>query len=150
GRDYISFSAVSLFQACPLRFYFKYVLGLPEKTVSASLVFGQAMHRAVQFHFESLLAGNSAPDLDTLLGVFWEGWHGREPQEVLFNKGEDENSIGNLADRLIWALQESNYAHPEGRIIAVEEELRGELIPGCPDLLARVDLIVDIGEALVV
>jgi ATP-dependent helicase/DNAse subunit B len=50
GRDYLNYSAISLFQACPLRFYFKYILGLPEETIAASLLFGQAVHAAVQFH----------------------------------------------------------------------------------------------------
>ena len=57
GRDYISFSAMSTFQQCPLKFYFKYIEKLPEHTVSASLVFGGAMHAAVEHHFRSLLEG---------------------------------------------------------------------------------------------
>ena len=32
----------------------------------------------------------------------------------------------------------------------MEEELRGQVSPECPDLLARVDLLVDDGEALTV
>lgn len=31
---------------------------------------------------------------------------------------------------------------PEGRIIGIEEELLGELVPGVPDLLGRVDLLL--------
>ncbi|HEV3262761.1 MAG TPA: PD-(D/E)XK nuclease family protein, partial [Gemmataceae bacterium] len=88
GRDYLSYSAVSLFQACPLRFYFKYVLGLPEETVTASLLFGQAVHAAVQFHYEQLLAGQPPPDLDTLLGVFQDQWATQDPGAVQYGKGE--------------------------------------------------------------
>lgn len=69
-RDYLSYSAVSLYRQCPLRYFFRYVAGLPEQTVSASLVFGGAIHAAVQFHFEELLAGNSAPDLAALRDVY--------------------------------------------------------------------------------
>ena len=46
GRDYLSFSAISLYRQCPLKFYFRYVAGLSEKTVSANLVFGGAIHAA--------------------------------------------------------------------------------------------------------
>ena len=137
GRDYLSYSAISLFQACPLRFYFKYVAGLPEATVSASLVLGSALHSSLQFHFEQLLAGNPAPDLDTLLEVFWDDWHAHDNQEVLFGKTEDINTIGHLTDRLLRTFQQSTFSRPVGRIIGVEEELRGELVPGLPDLLAR-------------
>ena len=53
------------------------------------------------------------------------------------------NSIGHLADRMLRAFRESDFSSPEGRIIGVEEELRGRLIPGLPDLLGRVDLLVE-------
>jgi CRISPR/Cas system-associated exonuclease Cas4 (RecB family) len=149
-RDYLSFSAISTYQACPLRYFFRYVLGLPEETISSSLVFGSAIHSAVQFHFERLLVANSSPDLDSLLDVFQAAWQVREGQKIVFNKGEDINSIGRLADRILRAFQTSSLATPRGQIICVEEELRGELIPGLPDLLARVDLIVDESDALMV
>ena len=68
--DHLSFSAISLFQSCPLRFFFHYILGLPEETISASLVLGASLHQAVQYHFEQLLAGQPPADLDTLLAVF--------------------------------------------------------------------------------
>jgi hypothetical protein len=64
-------------------------------------------------------------------------------QAVVFGKTEDIRTIGHLAERLIRTFRESAFARPDGTIIAVEEELRGELIPGLPDLLARVDLIVE-------
>jgi hypothetical protein len=38
GRPYVSFSALNTFMTCPLRWYFRYVVGIPEETVSASLV----------------------------------------------------------------------------------------------------------------
>jgi CRISPR/Cas system-associated exonuclease Cas4 (RecB family) len=150
GRDYISYSAINTFQQCPLRFYFRYVLGLPEKTIAASLLFGQAMHRAAQFHFEQVLVGNSVSNLDTLLEVFWDAWKSKEPAPVVFNKTEDINAVGKLADRLLRAFLESDFSQPAGTIIGVEEELRGELVPGCPDLLARVDLLIETEDALIV
>ena len=41
-------------------------------------------------------------------------------------------------------------AQPRGQILAVEEELRGPVVAGRPDLLGRVDMIVDVGDSLVV
>ena len=43
-------------------------------------------------------------------------------------------------------LQASEFGRPAGTIIGIEEELRGELLPGVPDLLARMDLLVDDGD----
>lgn len=148
SRDYISFSAINTFQGCSLRYFFRYVLGLPEQTISASLVMGSAIHACLQFHFEELLAGNEAPSLDVLLDVFQDAWQARSGENVVFNKGEDINTVSSLADRMLKAFQASAFASPSGTIIAVEEELRGQLIPGIPDLLARVDLVIDEGDSL--
>src|SRR5437867_1915608 len=81
-RDYLSFSAVATFQACPLKFFFRYVAGLAEKTISTSLAFGSAMHAALQWHFEQLLAADKPPSHDTLLEVFWDDWHVHDHQTM--------------------------------------------------------------------
>lgn len=148
--DHVSFSALSLFQQCPLRFYFRYLARLPEESVAASLVFGGAVHRAIEHHYQQLLVGEPAPSLDLMLDVFQEAWRQHDGVEVRFNKGEDINSISRLADRMLRAFQQSAIAHPDGKILGIEEELRGELVPGVPDLLARVDLIVETDDALAV
>ena len=61
GRNYISWSSVSTFQACPLKWYFRYALGLSEKTVSSSLVFGGAIHQSIEVHYRELMMGKSCP-----------------------------------------------------------------------------------------
>ncbi len=50
---------------------------------------------------------------------------------------------------MIAAFQASPLATPAGTIIGIEEELTGELISGVPDLMARIDLLVDDGDGLV-
>ena len=111
---------------------------------------GSALHRAVQFHYEQLLIGNPAPDLDALLSVYQEAWDGYAHQTIIYGKGENRDALGRLADRLLRIFMENDFARPQGHILGVEEELRGPIIPGCPDVLARVDLIVDAGKELVV
>ena len=133
-----------------MKFFFKYRLGLPEDTVSSSLVFGCAVHRSIEFHFRELLSGNPPPHSDAMLGEFWEGWKERDFEQVRFGKGEDRESLGLLAERILTAFQQNEVARPMGQILGVEEELRGPVVPGCPDVLGRVDLIVDTGSALVV
>lgn len=149
-RDYISYSAINTYQQCPLRYYFKYIAGLPEVTVSASLVFGGAIHSAVEFHFRELLVGNAAPKVGTLLAVYQDAWKSREAAEIQFGKDDDVSTLRALAERMLRAFQSSQFAQPGGTILGVEEELRGRLIPECPDLLARIDLLVEKPEALVV
>jgi len=147
-RDYISYSAISTYQQCPLRYYFRYIAGLPERTVSASLVFGSAIHRAVEHHFNELLAGNEPPCLDALVAEYDRHWQDVDPQTVHFGKDDDIESLAQLAGRMLAAFQKSNLARPEGQIIGVEEQLRGTLIDGCPDVLGRIDLLIESRDAL--
>ena len=151
GRNYVSFSAISLYQRCPLAYRFKYLDNLPETVVSSSLVLGGAIHSAIEHHFNALMAGNPAPDLDTLRDVFWQAWRRRgEEATIQLGKGEDVNSISALAERILAEFLRSDLATPRGRILGVEEELHGEIIPGVPDLLARIDLLVESDEILTV
>jgi CRISPR/Cas system-associated exonuclease Cas4 (RecB family) len=150
GRDHLSFSSLNLYRTCPLRWFYRYRLGLPEESVSSALVFGASIHHSIEHHFRELLAGNPPPSTATLLAKYWEGWRERNSEEIRFGKGEDLDSFGDLAQRTLAAFQASDVARPAGQILAVEEELRGSVIPGCPDLLGRVDLIVDEGDALII
>lgn len=106
------------------------------------------MHAAVQHHFEQLLAGQPAPGIDSLLGAFWEAWHQNDTVPIRFGKGEDINTIGKLAERLLRHFQASAFARPTGTIIGVEEELRGVLVTGLPEFVGRVDLLIETADAL--
>ena len=143
GRSYVSFSSISTFQRCPLQYYFRYVQQVPEETVSASLVFGSAIHSAVEFHYNELMSGNPAPDLDSLLFVYQDAWQSRDDQEIIFGKQDSVDSLGHLAERMLTAFRKSESCSSTGRILGVEEELRGSVFDGCPDLLGRVDLLTE-------
>ena len=149
GRPYTSWSAITTYMACPLRYKLHYVENLPENYVSASLVFGGAIHSAVEMQMREQLAGNPTPSLDALLSAYNDGWHEHDGQQVQFGKGDDRTTLDDLARRMLTAFQASELAAPAGTIIGIEEELMGELVPGVPDLLARVDLLVDDGDGLI-
>ena len=149
-RDYVSFSALSLYQRCSLRYFFRYVAQLPEESVSASLVFGRAVHRAIEFHFRELMAGNAAPDLDTLLAEFHAGWDETSAEQITYPKTDTRDSLAHLADRVLMAFRASDIAQPRGHILGIEEELRGPVLDGAPDLLARLDLLTESQDTLTV
>lgn len=148
-RDYLSFSSLRQYQTCPLRYYFRYIAGIPEETVSAALVFGNAIHKAIELHFQNLLAGNAAPSAENLFAEYRAGWQ-EHVLPIRFSKDERADSFDELAKRMLKAFSDSDLARPAGKILAVEETLRGRLIPGLPDLLGRVDLIVETPSDLVV
>jgi putative RecB family exonuclease len=149
ARDYISFSAIRSYQQCPLRYHFRYVAGIPETTISAAFVFGGAVHKVIEHHFQSLLESNIAPSQDELLAEYRAGWQA-QTLPIRFGKDEQAGSFDDLAVRMIKAFSGSKMAKPTGRILAIEETLRGELIPGLPDVLGRVDLILETQQELVI
>ena len=149
GRQHLSFSSISTYQGCPLKWFFKYVEGLPDDTKSASLVFGSAIHAALQRHFETLLVEDRPPDPAELLDAFRVAWTA-ESGEIRFNKGDDAASLEALAVRILQAFRTSELAVPSGTILAVEEEFVGDIGADCPPLLARLDLAVENEDAVVV
>jgi CRISPR/Cas system-associated exonuclease Cas4 (RecB family) len=48
------------------------------------------------------------------------------------------------------AFRQHDLSKAPGKILGVEEELRGTVVPGVPDLLGRVDLIAETPQELVV
>lgn len=149
ARDYLSFSAIRAYQSCPLRYYFRYVAGLPEKTVSASLVFGAAIHLAIEQHYRELLTGNGPPRLEQLLEHYRQGWAERRA-ELRLTPAEKQKQLDQLAQRMLTAFTMHPMALPDGRILAVEEELRCGLVPGAPELIGKLDLVVETSNELVV
>lgn len=149
-RDHISHSSLQMYRQCPLKFYFKYIAALPEATIPASFVLGRGVHAALEFYFNELLAGGADPKLDTLLGAFQEGWEEHPAESIKYSKSETRDSLGRLADRLLRAFLDSDFARPTGRIIGIEEEFRGSIIPGAPPLLARLDLLTETDDAITV
>jgi putative RecB family exonuclease len=149
ARDYISFSAIKTYQQCPLRYHFRYIAGIPEETISAAFVFGGAVHRAIQHHFQRLLEGNATPTQEELLAEYQAGWQ-EQSLPIRFSKDERAESFDDLAKRMLKAFSASDLARPVGKILAVEETLRGDLIPGLPDVLGRVDLILETRQELIV
>jgi len=147
-RDYISFSALRTYQACPLKYYFKYVVGLPEESVPATLVFGSGIHRALELHFREIQSGHPPPSLATLLAEYEQCWQDRQSAPLQFGKDENEQTLHQLASRLLVKFASSAVARPAGRIVAIEQQLRGRIVVDVPDLLGYIDLIVETDQAL--
>ncbi len=150
GRDYISWSAISTFRTCPLKYKFRYIDGLPEESVSSALVFGTGIHTAVEQHFQAQLAGDPKPDLNALLFAYRSAWLPHEPDTIQFGSKETRESLDDLAARMLTAFLSSPAASVQGRVLGVEEEVRGELIPGVPDLYGRVDLLTEGSDSLLI
>jgi CRISPR/Cas system-associated exonuclease Cas4 (RecB family) len=108
------------------------------------------VHTALEHHFRELLAGNPPPSVDELLDQYRVGWNERDDQYIRFGKDEDAVKLAEVARRMLAAFHDHALARPDGQILAVEETLQGELLPGLPPLLGRVDLIVETPNELVI
>ena len=150
GRDYVSWSALSTFRTCPLKYKFRYIDGLPEESVSSALVFGTGIHTAVEQHFQAALSGDPKPDLESLLFAYRSAWLPHEPDAIQFGSSETRASLDALASRMLAAFLNSPTASVQGRVLGVEEEIRGMLVEGVPDLYGRVDLLTEDSDSLVV
>ena len=141
GRDYLSYSAISTYQRCPLKYYFSYVAGLAPEFVSSSLIFGGAIHAAIEQHYRRAFEGASPPTIDELVATYQQAWRAEARAPVRFGKNESEESLADLARRLLTVFQASPVSKSATTILGIEEVLRDSIIPGCPDLLGRIDLI---------
>ncbi|HNO77021.1 MAG TPA: PD-(D/E)XK nuclease family protein [Phycisphaerae bacterium] len=146
-RDYLSWSSISTFLRCPKRFKSQYIDGIEPDFVSSNLVFGSAIHSAVESVYRALFAGKVSPDVDDLLKVFDSVWK-EETRPIRYGKNESTESLRDLARRMLDAFLASPDHLPDAELIGVEEELRGAIIDGVPDILGRVDLIVRTDRAI--
>ena len=149
GRDYISWSAISTFRSCPLKYWFRYVAGLPEESVSSALFFGTGIHAAIEDFYRAELAGEAKPDLDQLMFAYRSAWLPHEPDKIQFGSTETRGGLDALAGKMLAAFLASPAASVQGRVLGVEEEIRGTVVEGVPDLYGRIDLVTEDDDQLV-
>ncbi len=150
GRDYVSWSAISTFRQCPLKYRFRYVDGLPEESVSSALIFGTGIHSAVEQHYQAVLSGEEPPDVKRLMLAYRSAWLPHDPDAIQFGSTETRTSLDALASKMLTAFLNSPAASVQGRVLGVEEEIRGMLVDGVPDLYGRVDLLTEDSDSLVI
>jgi putative RecB family exonuclease len=151
GRDYVSYSQISLFQSCPLKWHFTYVEKVQPESTSAALLVGSSIHAAIQHHLESQLASDKQPTVDELMAVFSKNWKD-EAKEIPVDYSREENaeSQAELGRRMLESFLASPYSKVEGHTLAIEETLRVSLHAELPDLVAKVDHISAVDHQLVV
>jgi putative RecB family exonuclease len=150
GRDYVSWSALATYRTCPLKYRFRYVDGLPEETVSAALVFGAGIHAAIEEHFQAILAGAVSPGIEQLLFAYRSAWLPHDPAVIQFGTKETRETLDDLALRMLKAFLASEASGVDGRVLGVEEEIRGTLAEGIPDLYGRIDLLTESEDTLMI
>ena len=141
---HLSWSQIDTMRRCPRKFAYTYVEQVVPEFVPSSLLFGSAIHNAIEAHYQALLEDQPL-GREQLLDIFQGRWQQRDQRfadiPVQFNRNEDEASLFQRAEGMLDALLATDIARPEGRILAVEEQAHVELREDLPPLLARLDLI---------
>lgn len=149
-RPHWSYSSISQFLACPLRYYFQRVICLPSTTVSSGLVLGSAVHHALAEYHRALQAGQSVTK-DHLHEAVLKGWENREAEgTVVFKSGESrDNSLAQgiaLVDVYLQEPPPENIVQVEQEIIAPLHNSQGDYLE--TPLVAMADLITTVDDGL--
>ena len=123
GRPYLSHSQLSLMRSCPRKFAFTDVEKAPPDFIPVSLIFGGAIHAALELHYRAMLEGLTVTH-GALLSAYHDAWRRQKEQTcssvaVRFIKGDDDDTVHVLADRMLRAFVNSPLAKPKGKILGL-------------------------------
>jgi CRISPR/Cas system-associated exonuclease Cas4 (RecB family) len=150
NRPHWSFSALNQYLRCPLQFFFERVLGLPQPTISSSLVLGSAVHRTLESYHRGLMQGRIA-GIDELRPVFLDAWESREKAiEITYRNGDNRDDTIQQGLGLIGLYLNEP---PPQNIVAIEQQMivplhdcRGHYLE--TPLVAVIDLLTRIEGGL--
>ena len=90
---YLSYSQLSLYLDCPLKYKFRYLDGIRTEGVSSAMAFGIAIHKALA-HFYTEAMEAKPFSLDGFLKVFEIVWQDAcEEQLIIYKDGESSDSL---------------------------------------------------------
>ena len=150
-RPHWSYSSISQYLTCPLRYYFQRILCLPQPTVGSGLVLGSAVHAALAHYHHDLRIGRP-PRRESIQETFMESWERRDGTAISFKEGETRSGLIEQGMALVDLYLDEP---PPERIVSIEQEIispvhnsRGEYLE--TPLVAVADLIVDTDDGLLV
>jgi putative RecB family exonuclease len=143
--EHLSYTQISTYMTCPLRYRLQYVDKIPPAFKSAALAFGSAIHEAIgAFYHQHLLGDSLRPDQMT--DVYREAWRNGDQTEIRFFNGDSEDSLLEKAKRMLQVFHDN--FDPTVAILGVEEFF--ELpVDGIPPLCGYIDLIEQNSEGSV-
>lgn len=91
--DHLSASQINLYLLCSLKYRFNYVDRLPRPFKSSALVFGSAVHSAINWFHKQEMNGNGIT-LETLHRIFDSDWYvEKQESDIRFKDGESEMEL---------------------------------------------------------
>lgn len=148
--EYLSYSRISTFMTCPLRFQFRYVDRIEPEFTASALVFGTAIHASLASFYRSRMDGVAEPSHEALMATYDHAWHEAtvDSPPVQYKDGEDAQALRSVASAMLGRFQGDASS---GRVVRVEVPFRVRLDDGL-DLVGVVDLVEmdDEGQVILV
>lgn len=143
-EPYVSYSQVSTYMACPLKYRFSYIEALEPEFIPAALPFGGAVHEALAFYYTGLRNYKKAYSLESVIEVFSTTWNlSNESEPVRFDKGETKESLARLGETMLKTFYEN--VRP-GEVMAVELPFKLNLNNGVKPLPLPIVGTIDLVE----
>jgi len=144
-NPHLSYSQVSQYLQCPLKYRFAYVDCLEPEFTPAALAFGAAMHSAIGCFLQSTLEASPFRP-DQLLDIYQEEWKGCEGPGIRFTHRDSESALAKKAKSLLTLFVENH--DPNTEVIAVEERFTVDLTEIVPDHQWEVPVFQGIVDAV--
>ncbi|PKN47160.1 MAG: hypothetical protein CVU59_03850 [Deltaproteobacteria bacterium HGW-Deltaproteobacteria-17] len=144
---HLSASSITTMTECPWEFWKKYCCADKPQDVSASLVFGSALHESLSLFYNQLRQSRTEPSLSELTDLFAAVIDAPRDVPIHFTKGETPDSLKKSAQALLRVFLQRG-ARPD-HVLAVEQRITvalhnpisGKLLPEA--LLGTLDLLIE-------
>ena len=136
--NHLSYSQISTYLTCPLRYKYQYVDLIPPAFTASALVFGQAIHEAVGAFYQEILTGEELRP-DQMLDVYRQAWQSRDGAEIRFFNGDNEDSLLEKAGLMLTVFHKA--FDPGVQIIGIEEFFEVSFAKEVPPFRGYIDLI---------
>lgn len=135
----LSYSRLETFDTCPLQYKYRYVVSLPVPA-SASLSFGDTIHRTLLSFYEAVKSG-AKPTVEDLLELFASKW-----SPVGYGNRAYETRMKKRGERMLTAYYKLGY---DRQVVPRDLEKPFRIRMG-PDLTVagKIDRVDDLGEKL--
>jgi putative RecB family exonuclease len=117
---HFSYSQLSTYLLCPMKFAHRYVWGTPFESKPAAQIFGKAIHRAAETYYRNLKETGEIAPADQLVAVFRSEFDTEISQtevEITLKSGESLESLKDQGAKLLQLFREE--VSPQ-KIVAVE------------------------------
>jgi putative RecB family exonuclease len=138
-KPHLSYSQISTYLMCPLRYRFHYVDQIAPAFTSAPLAFWSAIHEAVGALFQSHLEGDPL-SVENMFDVYRQIWLSQsQAQEIRFFNGDTTETLPVKAKRMLEVFHAA--FDPAAQIIGIEEPFEVDLGKRMPPLVGWIDAV---------